>query len=111
MENDEASHTHLWQSSAGVSRRLVRIPGCGATGLGADTGAALWLVCRHHSDSHSAVRLLDRDFLGRICDADTPPLISAHGHHETAARRGLHCLAAAPRVVFLDAGLWLSGAT
>src|SRR5919198_1239331 len=111
MENDEASHTHLWQSSAGVSRRPVRVPGRGAPVLGADTGTAPWLVYRDYSDSHSAIRLLNRGLLGRICDADTPPLISAHGHHETAARRGLHWLAAAPRVVFLDLGIWLSGAT
>src|SRR5262249_58986737 len=106
MENDEASHTHLWQSSAGVSRRAIYVPGRGATGLGADTGAALWLVCRDYCGSHSAVRLLDRGLLGRICDADTSPLISAHGHRGTAARRDLHWLAAAPPVVFIYVGLW-----
>ena len=49
MENDEASHTHLWQSSAGVSRRAIRVPGRGATGLCPYTRAALWLVCRDHT--------------------------------------------------------------
>src|SRR5919109_60550 len=101
MENDEASHTHLWQSSAGVSRRPLRVPGRGAPVLGADTGATPWLVYRDHSDSHSAVRLLDGGLLGRICYADTPPFISAHGHHEAAARRDLHWLTAAHWVVFL----------
>src|ERR1043166_53097 len=111
MENDEASHTHLWQSIAGVCRRAIGVLGRGTTGLGPDTGAALWLVCRNHTGSHSVVRLLDRGLLGRICYAYAPPLISAHGHHETAACRDFHWLAAAPRVVFLDVGLWLSGAT
>src|SRR5215468_9521034 len=110
MENDETSHTYLWQSSAGVSHRAICVPGRGATGLGADTGAALWLVCHNHAGSYSAVCLLDRGLLGRICYADTPPLISAHGHHETATRRDLHWLAAAHWVVFLDVGLGLSGA-
>src|SRR5215471_9030252 len=111
MENDEASHAHLWQSSVGVSRRPIRVSGRGATGLGTDTGAALWLVYRDYRGGDSAVCLLDRGILGRICYADAPPLISAHGHRKTAARRNLHRLAAAPRVVFLDMGRWLSGAT
>src|SRR5438105_14799038 len=110
MENDEASHTHLWQSSAGVSRRPLRVPGRGATGLGADTRAALRLVCHHHVGSHSAVRLLNRGLLGRICYADTPPLIGAYGHHEAATRRDLHWLTTAHRLVFLDVGFGLSGA-
>src|SRR6266446_8462426 len=110
MENDEASHTYLWQSSAGVPRRALRVPDRGATGLGAATGADPWLVYRDYLGGDSAVRLLDRGLLGRICYADTPPLISAHSHHETAACGDLHWLAAAHWVVFLDVGLWLSGA-
>src|ERR1700739_1447802 len=100
MENDEASHTHLWQSSAGVSGCAIRLPGRGATGLGAYTGAALWLVCRDHPGGDSAVRLLNRGLLGRICYADTPPLIGAYGHHEAATRRDLHWLTTAHRLVF-----------